>query len=84
MNQTGREQLARENRIAKIEEETIRSKMEQEAQLIPKSAIITFLEKARENARSPFYFDGKWAYRLKPQFERVFYGGALVLEVEKE
>ena len=83
MTQTERNRLAKENRLAAIGETKIRAKMKKDAQLIPKEAITAFLGKARQNARSPFYIDGDWAYQSSNSFEKIFFGGALVFEKDK-
>ncbi|MCK4386941.1 MAG: hypothetical protein KAV41_02580 [Candidatus Pacebacteria bacterium] len=75
--------MAKKNRLAAIEETKIRAKIKEEARLIPKEAITAFLGRARENARSPFYIDGNWAYQSSGSFEKIFFSGALVLELNK-
>ena len=85
MKQADRERLARENRLAAIEEARIRAEIEIEAQLIPKTNIMDFLEKAREKAQSPFYIsgNGKWAFQSNRSYERVYFNGVLVLELRR-
>ena len=85
MKQADRERLASENHLAAIEEARIRAEIEIEAQLIPKTKIMAFLEKAREKARSSFYIseDGKWAFQSNRSYERVYFNGVLVLELRR-
>ena len=83
MTQDERNRLAKDNRLARIGERKIRTKAKERAQLISREAIMAFLEKAREEARSSFYIDENWAYQSSASFEKIFFGGALVFEKDK-